>query len=332
MKNRYFSIIGCRHGHIEKFIQEMIELGYRCAGIYEGDEPSLAIALSNKYDIPFVTELEPVLAPGVSIVGTSAINHQKIELIEVCESLGKHIMLDKPLVTSRVGLNRLEAVLERNAIQVGLLLTSRDRRSIVMLKQKIDEGYLGDIVSITMRKPHKLTPSKRAPWHFSKEQNGGIIVDLLIHDFDLLRWLTGKEIAQTSSMMSKTILPEYPEFYDTAAVQVRLEGNVLAQLYTDWHTPEQCWTFGDGRIFVTGTKGSAELRLLGDPAIGREELMFAMTHEEKFHQVDLVEPSISVVEDFLQQIQGKPGLITHQDLLLASRAAIEADEQAVIWR
>jgi predicted dehydrogenase len=330
MNNKKFSIIGCRHGHISMFIHEMIELGYSCAGIYDADEPSLAISLSEKFGIPRVDDLDSLLAPEVQIVGSSAVNNEKINIIETCERHGKHIMLDKPIVTCREGLNRLEAVFSREKIQVGMLLTSRERKSIYTLKQKMDENQLGEIVSITMRKPHMLSPETRQSWHFSKEQNGGIIIDLLIHDFDLLRWLTGREVLGISSLMAKNGMPEYPQFYDTAAVQVRMEGNILAQLYTDWHTPEQCWAFGDCRIFVTGTKGSAELRVFGDPSVALEELMFKITHQENFQRVELVQAPVTVIQDFLQRIVGNPYQVSHQDLLLASKAVIEADEQAVI--
>jgi predicted dehydrogenase len=330
MNNKQFSIIGCRHGHISMFIRKMLELGYSCAGIYDADEQSLAKALSEKFNVPLIDDLESLLGPDVQIVGSSAVNNEKIDVIELCEKHGKHVMLDKPLVTSRAGLSRLEAVFARNKIQVGMMLVSRDRSAIYTLKQQIDEGQLGEIVSITMRKPHRLSPETRQSSHFSKEQNGGIIIDLLIHDFDLLRWLTGREVLGTKGFMAKNILPEYPQFYDTATVQVWLEGNILAQLYTDWHTPEQCWAFGDCRIFVSGTKGSAELRLFGDPAVAMEELMLKVTNEEKFHRVELVEAPVSIVEDLLHRIEGKPYKVSHQDLLLASTAAIEADEKAVI--
>jgi predicted dehydrogenase len=332
VNNKQFSIIGCRHGHISMFIREMIELGYTCAGIYEPDEPSLAKGFSEQFGIPLVDDPEPLLVPEIRIVGSSAVNNEKIDVIEKCEKYGKHIMLDKPIVTSREGLSRLESVFGREKIQVGMLLTSRDRSSIYTLKQSMDEGQLGEIVSITMRKPHRLSPASRHPWHFSKEQNGGIIVDLLIHDFDLLRWLTGREVLGINSFIAKHILPEYTQFYDTATVQVRMEGNILAQLYTDWHTPDQSWAFGDCRIFVSGTKGCAELRLFGDPSVAMEELMFKTTNQEKFHRVELVQAPATVIEDFLHRIEGKTYTISHQDLLLASMATIEADEQAVILK
>jgi predicted dehydrogenase len=328
--NKQFSIIGCQHNHIGMFIRKMKELGYSCAGIYEAGEPSIAKALSAKFEIPLVDDVEALLGPNIHVVGCSGVNSEKIDVIELCEKHGKPIMLDKPIVTSRQGLDRLKAVFDRQQIQVGVMLVSRDRSAIYTLKQHIDEGQLGEIVSITMRKPHRLSPAARQPWHFSKEQNGGIIIDLLIHDFDLLRWLTGKEIMGTTGIMAKHIMPEYPQFYDTATVQVRLEGNIVAQLYTDWHTPDQCWAFGDCRIFVSGTKGSAELRLFGDPSVAMEELMLKVTNQEQFQRVELMEAPVTIVEDLLHRIAGKPYKVSHEDLLLASTAAIEADEQAVI--
>ncbi|TBL77340.1 Gfo/Idh/MocA family protein [Paenibacillus thalictri] len=330
MNTKMFSIIGCRHAHISMFINEMLELGYSCAGVYDADEPSLANKLSDQFSIPRVSDPDVLLSPKVQIVGSSAINSKKIDIIETCERHGKHIMLDKPIVTCRDDFNRLEALFKRSNIEVGMLLVSRQRKSIYTLKQMMDAGELGEITSITMRKPHKLSPATRHPWHFSKEQNGGIIIDLLIHDFDLLRWLTGREVIATTSLMGKHILPEYPRFYDTAAAQVCMEGNLIAQLYADWHTPEQCWAFGDCRIFVTGTKGSVELRLFGDPAVSMEQLLFKMTHQEKFRKVELLEAPYTVVEDFIHRVEGKSYEISHQDLLLASKGVIEADEQAVI--
>jgi predicted dehydrogenase len=67
---------------------------------------------------------------------------------------------------------------------------------------------------------------------------------LFIHDFDLLRWLSGQEIVESDGFMAKNILPEYPDFYDTANLSVMLDGNILAQLYADWHNPEKSWTWG----------------------------------------------------------------------------------------
>lgn len=326
-----FGIYGCQHGHIEIFISQMISLGAECVGIYEPERNALAAKLSEQHGIPLLDSVEPLKDESIRIIGSSAINNVKIDVIEWCEHHGKAVMLDKPVVTGRVGLERLENAIGRGRIQIGMLLTERFRPTVTALKRNIGEGLLGTIVSVTMRKPHKLSPASRHAWHFSKEQNGGLLIDLFVHDFDLLRWLTGQEIVSIQSLLAKHILPEHATFYDTACAQVLLDGGAMAQLYTDWHTPEKSWTWGDGRIFVTGTAGCAELRLSGDPSSASgEELYFRITHDQPFVRVEPGETDTTVTADFLDRIAGKPSILTHRDILEASRATVIADEQVQI--
>lgn len=326
-----YGIIGCRHGHIAMFIEEMQALGHTCAGIYEADDGRLADQLAAKYNIPRVESRDVFLDPAVTVIGSAAIHNEKIAVIEWCELHGKHIMVDKPAVTDRDGLERLEAVIGRGRIQIGMLLTERFRPAVHTLKHAIDAGELGRLVSITMRKPHRLNPASRGAWHFSKRQNGGIIVDLLIHDFDLLLWLTGQSAASVQAVMTKNELPEYPEFWDAASAQVVTEGGVIGQLYADWHTPDRSWTWGDCRLFVNGTAGFAELRLCGDPSVSdADELLLRVTDSQPLERVELTPPPLTLTADFLRRVAGEPGALTHRDVLAASVLTIAADEAAVL--
>ncbi|GGD50243.1 Gfo/Idh/MocA family protein [Paenibacillus nasutitermitis] len=329
MKSLNFAIIGCQHAHIGIFIEEMLAMGHRCSGLYEPDNTELADRISLTYGLRQVREQDELLGDDVDIIGCAAINCDKIDIIERCEQAGKPIMVDKPAVTGREGLDRLGEVLGRNRIQLGMLLTERFRPVLQTARRLLAEGALGEIVHLAMRKPHLLKEATRPSWHFDKTQSGGIIIDLFIHDFDLLRWLTGKEIRHTNGYMSKAILPQYPSFYDGAGLQVMLEEGITSELYADWHSPEGCWTWGDGRIFITGTKGTMELRLEGDPLAGSTAGMLLMTTDkEALRQIETDAPSGSVTADFLNRLEGKPHLLTHRDILAASEAAVDSDERA----
>ncbi|PYI55442.1 Gfo/Idh/MocA family protein [Paenibacillus flagellatus] len=324
-----FGIYGCQHGHIATFVTEMIEAGATCAGIYDPERNALAERLASQHGIPLLDGVEPLRDETVTIIGSSAVNSDKLDVIEWCERHGKHVMLDKPIATGRDGLARLEEVVARGRISIGMLLTERFRPSVAALKRAIEDGKLGRIAAISMRKPHRLSPASRHDWHFSKERNGGIVIDLFVHDFDLLRWLTGQEIGYVQTLMAKHILPEHPTFYDTACAQVLLEGGTMAQLYADWHTPDKSWTWGDCRIFVTGTEGCAELRLSGDPSCDKNgELYFQVTNGEPFVRVEPEPLSATITRDFLDRIEGKPCILTHRDIVETSRAAVLADEHA----
>lgn len=328
MKQKYFSIIGCQHAHISVFIEEMFSLGYECSGIYDEDDLWLAKKLSTEYNIKLVDDKMKLLNSEVSVVGCAAINNKKIDVIELCEQYGKHIMLDKPIVTNNEDFERLKNVIRNGKIEIGMLLTERFRSSLYTLREEIKAGTLGEIVSISMRKPHLLRPSSRPEWHFSKEQCGGIIIDLFIHDFDLLRWLTNQEITSCSGYVSKNILKEYPSFYDVASLNVELSEGVIANLYADWHTPTSSWTWGDCRIFVVGTKGVAEVRLEGDPLITEnEEIIIQVTKETEAERISCKKILFTITEDFLRRINTGKSEITHKDILSTIEATLKGDQE-----
>lgn len=329
MEKKIFGIIGCEHAHIGIFIEEMLALGHVCAGIYEARNRELASELAGKYNVPLVQDPDVLLASPAEIIGSSAINREKIEIVERCERQGKHVMLDKPAVTNRTDYERLKAVMARGAITVGMLLTERFHPAVFTLKQRIEQGKLGRLVSIGIRKPHLLRQETRPPWFFSKDQCGGIVIDLLIHDIDLLRWLTGSEIATIDGVMVKHVLPEYPDFYDSASLQVMMADGVSAQLYADWHTPGGSWTWGDGRLFVAGTEGAAELRLSGDPFVSGQPdrpLLLHVGHTEHPVLAELEHPPTTITEDFLRRLAGQSSVLTDEDIMQAVKATIEADE------
>ncbi|GGD88438.1 Gfo/Idh/MocA family protein [Paenibacillus nasutitermitis] len=329
--NGHFSIIGCEHPHIQMFILDMIKLGHTCTGIYEPRNHELAGSISKEFSIPLVTDIEACLGPSVEFVGSAAINNEKIDIIEKCEQRGKHILIDKPAVTDPIGLERLEKVIRREKIQIGMMLTSRFSRSLQSLKDKIESGELGEIVHIAIQKPHRLNPLTRPQWHFSRKQCGSIIIDLLVHDFDLLRWLTGKELKTCQGFAVKRILPEYPDFFDMASIQVLMEGNIVGNLYADWHTPDKSWSWGDSRIFVVGTKGKAEVRQSGDPLVSRDELLLVVSHNKKLESCTLKLVQGNLTEDFIARARGTSSIsmISHKDILKASAATIEADRSAL---
>ncbi|QNK54921.1 Gfo/Idh/MocA family protein [Paenibacillus sp. PAMC21692] len=332
MGEKKFAIIGCQHNHIEIFIEQMYQSGYSCAGIFEEHDRTLAEVIAEKYEIPLVENKLSLLGEAIEIVGCASMNNEKIDVIELCEQYGKSIMVDKPAVVNQDGLARLEAIIERNRIKVGMLLTERFHPAIYTLKQYVDQGKLGELVHIGMRKPHKLNASSRPAWFFNKEQCGGILIDLLIHDYDLLRWFTGQEIKNSAGLVGKSVLPEHPTFYNTVNVQVELDDGLLTQLYADWHTPSKSWTWGDGRIFVTGTKGFAELRLSGDPLLGSSTpIMLYASEEEEWNMVDLIQPHATITADFLGFIRGEASLLTHEELIKASSAVLDADA-AVLYK
>jgi predicted dehydrogenase len=324
-----FGVWGCNHGHIYDYIEEMLNLGHEAVGICD-NETEKGKYYADMFGLPYINDAEELFALKPEIIGTSAVSSSKINIIEACETHGVHVIADKPAVTRLKDYERLEKVISGGRIQIGLMLTARFAPTAFSLRNLIKQGRFGEIVSFNMQSPHRLNKKKRPDTFFSKEQNGSLIVDLLIHDFDLLRWFTGSEIEETSGYISKSAHSEYKSFYDSASVIVKMNNGVVATLETDWWIPDNYWNWGDGRISCVGTKGRAEIRLEGNSEANCETVLI-VTDEEGNKEKYAEEPMlVNIYQDFINRINGNlDNIITHNDILKSSYASLLADEKAM---
>jgi predicted dehydrogenase len=63
--------------------------------------------------------------------------------------------------------------------------------------------------------------------------NVGVVIDLAVHDIDLIRWFTESDIAEVQPQLSNAVA----EREDIALLQFRTSSGVLAHINTNWLTP-----------------------------------------------------------------------------------------------
>jgi predicted dehydrogenase len=63
--------------------------------------------------------------------------------------------------------------------------------------------------------------------------NVGVVIDLAVHDIDLIRWFTDSDIIEVQPQVSSAIA----EREDIALLQFRTSSGVLAHINTNWITP-----------------------------------------------------------------------------------------------
>lgn len=329
MKMR-FGVVGSAHGHIFTFIRDMLASGGEFVGIFDDGSENVHL-ISEQQKVPVFSDMDTLFAQKIDIAGTSAINSQKIGIIEACARHGVHIMADKPIVVDESQLVRLERVINTSTIQVGLMLSLRFLPEVITLKRLIDDDLLGRLISVEIFNPHKLNPETRPDWHFDKSRNGGIAIDLFPHSIDIFQWLTGSKITNYNGVIVKSTLYDKPDFYDSSQFLVFSESGVSGYFRVDWHMPAKHWSWGDIRIFCTGTKGMAEIRASGDP-ITREQSVILYRNDAETAKADIVSCDKTETTDFIGRIAGKGFSISHEDILSASRLAVEFDKCARIVR
>ena len=321
-----FALLGSAHGHIKKFVQVMLNQGGNFIGIYN-DGSSLSKELSRNYSVPIYDNLEEIFKKGIDIAGTSIVNHKKIKIIEKCSDYGVHVIADKPIVVNNEQYNKLESIINEGKIEVGLMLTLRFNSCIKTVKKLVDNNKIGKLLSIEVLSPHKLRKDTRPDWHFDKNKNGGIVIDLMIHSVDLYNWFTESEIVDYKGLVQKSILKEKKNFYDNCQFYLQSKNGVSGYLRVDWHMTDSHWSWGDIRIFCTGSEGYLEARVTGDP-LTREPQIILFEEGKETREVEIESEDDTVIYDFLSRVKGKKSLIGHREILEATKMTVDFDQEA----
>src|SRR6478752_7103616 len=147
------------------------------------------------------------------IVGTPTDTHVSLTLHAV--KLGKAVLCEKPI---DLDIAKVDAAVKEIKRLKGRVMVAFNRRfdpSARQLRRAINAGEIGDVrqVIITSRDPGM-------PPHDYVAHSGGIFRDMVIHDFDMARWLLGEEPTEVMATASRLVDPALAEVDDFDTVMV----------------------------------------------------------------------------------------------------------------
>lgn len=166
-------------------------------------------------------DLHKLLDFGVEAATIAAPTHLHRDLALACIEHGVHVLVEKPIASS-VGEGQ-EVINAARRAGVTLMVGHIERFNPAA--QSIKEAIRGeDILSIAITRVGPFPP---------RMSNVGIVIDLAVHDIDLIRWFTGSEIVEVQPQLSSA----RAEREDIALLQFRTASGVLAHINTNWLTP-----------------------------------------------------------------------------------------------
>ncbi len=242
-----FGIIGA--GRIGKIHAGNIAAHKDCSVSFVADaDGAAAVALAHATNAQ-VAEIDEILSSkDVDAVAICAPTDMHADLIERAARAGKAIFCEKPVDLSA---DRVRACLEVVNSTGAKLMVGFNRRfdpNFAAVQARIASGMIGpvEIVSITSRDPGPPPISYIA-------RSGGLFRDMMIHDFDMARFLLGEEPVSVSAMGSALVDKAIGEAgdVDTAVVIMETRSGKVAQISNSRRA-----TYGyDQRIEAHGAKG-----------------------------------------------------------------------------
>ncbi len=266
-------VIGLDHGHIYGMCNGLSEAGADIAYVYDPD-PKKMEAFVAKFPTAKVglSKQELLENPSIQLVATAGIPCDRGPLGLEALDHGKDFFADKPPFTTQAQVDQARKKVAQTGRKWFVYYSERLHvESAVYAEKLLNEGAIGNIVSIRGWGPHRLAAPTRPAWFFEKEKYGGILVDIGSHQLEQILQFSGSEDAElVSSRVGNLYHPEYPGLEDFGDACFTASNGIPCYFCLDWFTPDGLGTWGDGRIFIVGTKGYIELRKYIDVAASKE--------------------------------------------------------------
>lgn len=274
-----FAVVGLNHNHVYAILSALLSVHDVELAAVVAAEDDLVTQFHTQYpDVPRRDWPQVLADSSIELVACVAINADRGPLAVEALQAGKHVLVDKPAVTTLADLEAVEAAVagsrKRWFVSYNERLGSPPHER---LRELMQSGTLGRIATFVGLGGHRLAPATRAPWTYDRQKYGGIINDVGSHQIELFRWLTGEQIVEFRSRIGNLGTPEHPDFEDFGDVSFQSERGIAGYVQLHWLTPEP-WVFtGDRRQFVVGTKGSAEVRGVANLGVPDESPVLVST-------------------------------------------------------
>jgi len=165
--------------------------------------------------------IDELFDEGVDAITIAAPTHLHHEIALACITRNIHILVEKPVATTVAEGRDIVAAARSAGVTLMVGHVERFNPAVAAIKQAISGE---DILSIGITRVGPFPP---------RMSNVGVVIDLAVHDIDLIRWFTESDIVEVQPQLSSAVA----EREDIALLQFRTASGVLAHINTNWLTP-----------------------------------------------------------------------------------------------
>ncbi len=230
------------------------------------------------------------------------------DLIRQAAQAGKHIFCEKPIAFTLDRIDAALAAVEKAGVKLQIGFNRRFDTNYARVRKAVTSGEIGKpcLMHIVSRDP--LPP----PIGFVRT-SGGMFVDMMIHDFDMARFLTGDEVEEVYTAAGVMADPAIGELgdVDSAVVMLHFQSGAIGTIDNSRKA-----TFGyDQRVEILGSKGkiATENRYPNQVVVSSEKSVYTDPPLNFFMQ-RYTESFALELQLFVQAVlEGKPTPVTGAD-------------------
>lgn len=271
-----------------------------------------AISIAQSYRCKAYLDYRDLLNENLDVVSVAVPTtlHKRVALDAI--QRGVNILIEKPIADTLEDADELVEAAHQNKVKLMVGHVEHFNPAITKLKELIDNGHLGEIISIS---------AKRVGPYQTRIKDVGVIVDIGTHDIEVMSYLYGEKVKDVYALAGSTV----HKYEDHAIVTLRFNNGASGVIETNWLTPHKVRT-----LTVTGSKGIAE--------VNYNESSLRISDKEWIRdaKIDKEEPLKLELQHFVDYVQhDKDPLVSGEvarHILEVALAAVESYRSGKVYR
>lgn len=244
------------------------------------------------------------------IICSSTDTHAQI-ISEAAEAK-KHIFCEKPIALNLDKIDQAIEIVKKSGVKLWVGFNRRFDPSFRKAKELVAKGTIGipHLVRITSRDP-------QPPPISYVQVSGGIFLDMMIHDFDMARYLLGQEVTELMAVGSCLVDPAIGEAgdIDTAIVTLKYEGGAWGSIDNSrkavYGYDQRIEVFGSEGCIIVGNPTSTKVIINNaKETISDKPLYFFLERYQEAYFIEMKEFINCVKEDREPLVSGLDGKIS----------------------
>jgi UDP-N-acetylglucosamine 3-dehydrogenase len=212
--------------------------GVNLVGVADVDA-QIAGAIARRYGTNAYTDYLQLLdeqEPDAVAIAVPTVDHCDVALQVIRRQI--HLLIEKPIAFTVDEGYRIITAANQAGVQLMVGHIERFNPAVIALKEHLARGELGRVFQIDA---HRQGPFP------ARVKDVGVVIDLAVHDLDVMRYVSGSEVVRVYAETEHRI---HSVREDLLAALVRLEDGTVGTLTINWLTPTKI-----RELYVTGECG-----------------------------------------------------------------------------
>ncbi len=182
------------------------------------------------------------------VVASSTATHSEFSI--AAAKAGKHVFCEKPIDLDLARIQKVIDTVKETGVKLQVGFNRRWDHNFRRVREAVQSGTVGDVQLVRIASRDPAPP----PIEYVKV-SGGIFIDMMIHDFDMIRYVCGSEVTEVYASGSCLVNPAIGEAgdVDTAMVMLKFANGAIGVI----DNSRQAVYGYDQRVEVFGSKGQA---------------------------------------------------------------------------